>query len=43
MADIRKREGKKGVTYQVRYPNSATKSGYSFATFKTMETVIKTV
>lgn len=35
MADIRKRTGKKGVTYQVRYPNKATKSGYSFATFKT--------
>lgn len=35
MADIRKRTGKKGVTYQVRYPSTATKSGYSFATFKT--------
>jgi len=37
MADIRKREGKKGVTYQVRYPSHATKSGYAFATFKTLK------
>jgi integrase len=37
MADIRKREGKKGTTYQVRYPNPSVKSGYSFATFKTMK------
>lgn len=37
MADIRKREGKKGVTYQVRYPSHSTKSGYAFATFKTMK------
>jgi len=37
MADIRKRQGKKGVTYQVRYPNKSTKSGFSFATFKTMK------
>jgi integrase len=37
MADIRKRQGKKGVTYQVRYPNKSVKSGYSFATFKTMK------
>src|SRR5262245_13147615 len=32
MADIRKRIGKKGPTYQVRY---ATQSGYEYATFKT--------
>lgn len=35
MADIRKRQGKKGVTYQVRYQDEAAKSGYSFATFNT--------
>lgn len=33
MADIRKRVGKKGTTYQVRYPSKNTKSGYSFKTF----------
>lgn len=33
MSDIRKRTGKKGTTYQVRYPSRATKSGYAFATF----------
>ncbi|MCU7859820.1 MAG: site-specific integrase [Candidatus Thiodiazotropha sp. (ex Lucinoma kastoroae)] len=37
MADIRKRMGAKGATYQVRYPSSGTKSGYSFATFNTMK------
>ena len=37
MADIRKRQGKKGITYQVRYSNPGSKSGYSFATFKTMK------
>ncbi len=37
MADIRKRQGKKGVTYQVRYPNASTKAGYSFKTFRTMK------
>lgn len=35
MADIRKRIGKKGVTYQVRYPNAGTKSGYAYETFST--------
>lgn len=35
MSDIRKRVGKKGTTYQVRYPSKATKSGYAFATFAT--------
>ena len=35
MSDIRKRVGKKGNTYQVRYPSKATKSGYAFATFDT--------
>ena len=35
MADIRKRTGAKGTTYQVRYPSSATKSGYTYKTFNT--------
>jgi integrase len=35
MADIRKRTGSKGTTYQVRYPSPGTKSGYAYATFKT--------
>lgn len=37
MADIRKRTGAKGTTYQVRYPSKATKSGYAFATFVTLK------
>jgi integrase len=37
MADIRKRTGKKGVTYQVRYPSRAAKTGYAFATFATLK------
>ncbi len=37
MSDIRKRTGAKGTTYQVRYPNSATKSGYAYKTFDTMK------
>jgi len=37
MADIRKRTGAKGVTYQVRYPSKASKSGYAYATFDTMK------
>ena len=37
MADIRKRKGAKGVTYQVRYPSKATKSGYAYATFDTLK------
>jgi integrase len=37
MADIRKRVGKKGTTYQVRYPSKAAKSGYAFATFSKMK------
>jgi len=37
MADIRKRTGKKGTTYQVRYPSSSTKSGYAFKTFSTLK------
>lgn len=37
MADIRKRNGKNGVTYQVRYPSKATKFGYAYKSFKTMK------
>ena len=37
MSDIRKRTGKTGTTYQVRYPSMAAKSGYTFKTFKTMK------
>lgn len=35
MADIRKRTGSKGTTYQVRYPDSGSKTGYAYATFET--------
>lgn len=35
MADIRKRTGKKGTTYQVRYADESAASGYSFKTFRT--------
>lgn len=35
MADIRKRTGKNGTTYQVRYASKATESGYAYATFDT--------
>lgn len=37
MSDIRKRTGKKGTTYQVRYPSKATKTGYAYKTFDTMK------
>ncbi len=37
MADIRKRVGKKGTTYQVRYPSKAVKSGYAFKSFDTLK------
>jgi integrase len=37
MADIRKRKGLKGVKYQVRYPTSETKSGYTYASFDTLK------
>ena len=37
MADIRKRTGTKGTTYQVRYPSNTTKSGYTYATFNTLK------
>ncbi len=37
MADIRKRTGAKGTTYQVRYPTKAAKSGYAYMTFPTLK------
>lgn len=37
MSDIRKRTGKKGTTYQVRYPSKVTKSGYAYGTFDTLK------
>lgn len=37
MADIRKRKGNKGTTYQVRYPSPSAKTGYAYATFATMK------
>ena len=35
MSDIRKRTGTKGTTYQVRYANLASATGYSYKTFST--------
>lgn len=35
MSDIRKRSGQKGDTYQVRYANKASSTGYSYKTFST--------
>lgn len=35
MSDIRKRTGRKGTTYQVRYSSPSTKSGYAYKTFDT--------
>lgn len=37
MADIRKRNGPKGIKYQVRYPSKDVKSGYAYASFDTMK------
>src|SRR5207249_12314233 len=37
MADIRKRKGGKGITYQVRYPSKTSKSGYAYKTFLTLK------
>ena len=37
MSDIRKRAGRKGITYQVRYPTKAAKSGYAYKTFDTLK------
>jgi len=41
MSDIRKRSGAKGSTYQVRYPNPATKSGYAYASFETRKEALE--
>ena len=35
MSDIRKKTGKKGVTYQVRYQDSGSPNGYSYKSFET--------
>ena len=35
MSDIRKRVGRKGTTYQVRYPSKLSKTGYAYKTFAT--------
>lgn len=37
MADIAKKVGKKGTSYQVRYSTTATASGYAYRTFSTMK------
>ena len=37
MSDIRKRTGKKGPTYQVRYADSKSATGYSYETFDTVK------
>ncbi len=37
MSDIRKRAGKKGTTYQVRYADDSSKVGYSYASFRTLK------
>jgi integrase len=37
MSDIRKRNGSKGITYQVRYPDKAVKSGFAYKTFLTLK------
>lgn len=37
MVDIRRRSGKKGTTYQVRFPSKSTKSGYTYETFRTLK------
>lgn len=37
MSDIRKRNGSKGITYQVRYPSKASSTGYAYKTFATLK------
>jgi integrase len=37
MSDIRKRNGSKGITYQVRYPSKASSTGYAYRTFATLK------
>jgi len=40
MSDIRKRVGKKGTTYQVRYPSKSVKSGYAYKSFDTRKEAV---
>lgn len=40
MSDVRKRQGKNGTTYQVRYINPNTKSGYAYKSFPTRKQAI---
>ena len=37
MSDIRKRNGSKGISYQVRYASMAAKSGYAYKSFETLK------
>lgn len=37
MSDIRKRVGKKGTTYQVRYPSKSSDTGYAYKSFNTLK------
>ena len=37
MSDIRKRNGSKGISYQVRYASKAAKTGYAYKSFETMK------
>ena len=37
MSDIRKRKGKKGTTYQVRYPSNGSPNGYAYKAFDTLK------
>lgn len=37
MSDIRKRVGRKGTTYQVRYPSKSSETGYAYKTFDTLK------
>ena len=37
MSDIRKRKGKKGTTYQVRYPSKGSAKGYAYKVFGTLK------
>jgi integrase len=40
MSDIRKKTGKKGATYQVRYLNGAASHGYSYKSFATRKEAV---
>jgi integrase len=37
MSDIRRRKGKKGTTYQVRYPSKSSVKGYAYKAFETLK------